>query len=112
MRRLGLRCCEALPVIGFAVAPGSEKFVTAQYSYRLLTNFTAPGDINSAFRSLKMPAVIIDGVQDELMLAEKYAEIVHDIAPKIEVKVLPGLNHMDMLHAPAALEAFLAAFRD
>jgi alpha-beta hydrolase superfamily lysophospholipase len=27
LRRLGLRCCEALPVIAFAVAPGSERFV-------------------------------------------------------------------------------------
>jgi pimeloyl-ACP methyl ester carboxylesterase len=110
LRPLGLRCCEALPVIAFAVAPGSEKFVTTRYSYRLLSNFAAPRDLAAAFHGLKAPTTIIAGSADELMLSDKYADVVHGIEPVIDVRIVPGLSHMDMLHAPPAIEAIGAAF--
>jgi pimeloyl-ACP methyl ester carboxylesterase len=112
LRHIGLRCCEELPVLAFAVAPGSEKFATGRYSFRLITNFGAPLDFNAAFRRLKAPTSIIAGSADELMLPDKYADIVHGIEPAIAVRILPGLNHMDMLHAPAAIEAISAAFTE
>jgi len=110
LRRLGFRCCEALPVIAFAVAPGSEKFVTTRYSYRLLTNFGPPRDLAAAFRRLKAPTTIVAGSADELMLSDKYADVVHGIEPAIDVRIVPGLSHMDMLHMPAAIDAISAAF--
>jgi pimeloyl-ACP methyl ester carboxylesterase len=109
LRRLGLRCCEALPVIAFAVAPGSEKFVTSRYSYRLLTNFSAPHDLAAAFHRLKAPTTIVAGSADELMLSDKYVDVVHGIEPAIDVRIVPGLSHMDMLHTPAAIDAISAA---
>jgi pimeloyl-ACP methyl ester carboxylesterase len=112
LRRLDLRCCEALPVIAFAVSPGSEKYVTARYSYRLLTNFGPPAELSAAFRQLKIPTTILAGGADELMLPDKYAEVIRGIEPPIEVRVLPGLTHMDMLHVPAAIEAIAAAFKE
>jgi pimeloyl-ACP methyl ester carboxylesterase len=105
LRRIHFRCCEALPVIAFALRPGAEKFVTTVYSFRLLANFGPPPDLHSAFRQLRMPATIILGADDELMLSDKYADIVAGVQPAIAVKVLPGLGHMDMLHAPAAIDA-------
>jgi pimeloyl-ACP methyl ester carboxylesterase len=110
LRRIGLPCCEALPVIAFAVNPGSEKFVTSRYSYRLLTNFGAPRDLAAAFRAVKAPTTIVAGSADELMVADKYADVVRGIEPAIDVHILPGLSHMDMLHAPAAIDAIGAAF--
>jgi pimeloyl-ACP methyl ester carboxylesterase len=112
LRRLDLRCCEALPAIAFAVSPGSEKHVTTRYSYRLLTNFGPPTDLSAAFRQLKTPMTIIAGGADELMFPDKYADVVRGIAPAIDVRVLPGLTHMDMLHMPAAIEAIAAAFKE
>ena len=112
LRRLDLRCCEALPVIAFAVSPGSEKYVAPGYSYRLLTNFGPPADLSAAFRQLKIPTTIITGGADELMLPDKYAEVVRGLEPPINVHVLPGLTHMDMLHMPAAIEGIAAAFKD
>jgi alpha-beta hydrolase superfamily lysophospholipase len=112
LRRLGLRCCEALHVIAFAVGPGSEKYVTSRYSYRLLTNFAAPRDLAAAFHALKAPTTIVAGSADELMLADKYADIVRGIEPAIDVRIVSGLSHMDMLHAPAAIEAISAAFTE
>ena len=112
LRRLGLRCCEELPVLAFAVAPGSEKFVTGRYSFRLITNFGAPFDLGAALHRLKAPTAIIAGSADELMLPDKYADVVHGVEPAIGVRIVPGLNHMDMLHAPAAIDAISAAFAE
>jgi len=112
LRRLHLPCCEALPVIAFAVAPGSEKKVTSQYSFRLLTNFGPPLDLSAAFHRLKMPTTILAGSADELMQSDKYADIVRGIEPAIDVKLLSGLGHMDMLHASAAIDAISAAFKE
>jgi pimeloyl-ACP methyl ester carboxylesterase len=111
LRRVGLTCCEALPVIAFAVAPGSEKYVTPVYSYRLLINFSAPPGLAAAFRRLNVPTTIIAGDKDELMQSDKYSEVVSGVEPAVNVQILPGLGHMDMLHAPAALEAISAVFK-
>jgi pimeloyl-ACP methyl ester carboxylesterase len=67
--------------------------------------------------ALKMPTTILAGAQDELMAADKYAEIVQGIAaqgnmPKIDVRLLPGLNHIDMLHAAPAIDALLTVFKE
>jgi pimeloyl-ACP methyl ester carboxylesterase len=112
LHRLDLTCCEALPVIAFAVAPNSQKYVTTQYSYRLLTNFGPPRDVGAAFHALKMPTTIIAGGADELMQSDKYADLVRGVEPAIDVKILPGLSHMDMLHVPAAVDAIGAAFQE
>jgi len=110
LQRLGLPCCDSLPIVAFATAPGEEKFVTNQYSFRLARNFGAPSDLGVTFHSLLRPTTIIAGAEDELMASDRYADIVRGIEPKIDVKILPGLGHMDMVHAPAALDAVLAAF--
>lgn len=110
LRRLHFRCCEALPVIAFALRAGAEKVATTVYSFRLLANFGPPPDLHTAFRRLKIPATIIAGGADELMLSDKYADIVAGLEPAIAVKIIPGLGHMDMLHAPASIEAIGDAF--
>jgi pimeloyl-ACP methyl ester carboxylesterase len=110
LHRAGLTCCEALPVIAYAVGSDAQKYVTPQYSFRLLANFSAPRDLDAAFRGLKMRTRIIVGGADELMVPQGYAAIVHGIEPAIDIKIVPGLGHMDMLHAPAAIDAIAAAF--
>ena len=111
LRRLGIECCESLPVIAFALPPAVEKYATTEYSFRLMSNFVAPPDLDTAFHKLKMPTTIIAGSADELMQSERYADVVRGVAPAIDVKIVPGLGHMDMMHAPAALDAISAAFR-
>jgi len=110
LRRLHFRCCEALPVIAFALRPGAEKFVTTRYSFRLLANFGPPPDLSAAFRRMKMPTTIIAGADDELMVPDKYADIVAGIEPAIPVRIVRGLGHMDMLHAQGAIDAISDAF--
>jgi pimeloyl-ACP methyl ester carboxylesterase len=108
LHRAGLSCCEALPVIAYAVGADARKYVTPQYSFRLLSNFAAPRRLDAAFHRLKIRTTIIAGGADELMVPQAYADIVRGVEPAIDVKILPGLGHMDMLHAPAAIDAIAA----
>jgi len=34
------------------------------------------------------------------------------IEPAIDIRIVPGLSHMDMLHAPTAIDAVAAAFKE
>jgi pimeloyl-ACP methyl ester carboxylesterase len=89
-----------------------EKYVTTRYSYRLLTNFGPPAALSEVFRKLKIPTTIVAGGADELLLPNKYADVVRGIEPAIDVHIVPGLTHMDMLHVPAAFDAIAAAFKE
>ncbi|WP_316229813.1 alpha/beta hydrolase [Bradyrhizobium sp. SZCCHNR1051] len=102
--RVGLRCCEALPALAFAVRPNSEKFVASTYSYRLFRNF-ATRDYKADLAAAKHPVTVIAGADDELMLADKYAGAVQAVAPGVDVKLIAGVNHMEIVSAPQAVSA-------
>lgn len=106
---MGITCCEALPVIAFALAPGSESVATPTYSYRLLSNFGAPEDYAGAFGAARGTVTIIAGEADTLMDSSKYADVVEGIDPEVGVQVLPGVDHMGLIHDPAALAAIVSA---
>jgi pimeloyl-ACP methyl ester carboxylesterase len=59
-----------------------------------------------------VPTTIIAGGADELMLSDKYADVVRGIEPAIDVRIVPALAHMDMLHKPTAIDAIAAAFKE
>jgi alpha-beta hydrolase superfamily lysophospholipase len=104
LRKLGINCCEALPVLAFAVPPNSENILVPVYSGRLMRNFATRGyrtDLAAATR----PVTIISGADDEMMLADKYAEVVHAVAPSVDVKLIDGVNHMGIVTVPKAVSA-------
>ncbi|MGJ4952366.1 alpha/beta hydrolase [Bradyrhizobium sp. HKCCYLS20291] len=104
LRRIGLPCCEALPALAFAVRPNSEKYVASTYSYRLLRNFATAG-YKADLAAAKHPVTLIAGADDELMLADKYADAMRAVAPAVDVKLIAGVNHMEIVSAPAAVSA-------
>jgi alpha-beta hydrolase superfamily lysophospholipase len=102
LRSIGIDCCEALPTLAFAVPAHSENFLASTYSYRLMRNFATRGykaDLAAATR----PVALISGADDELMLADKYADAVHAVAPKAAVKLIEGVDHMGIVSAPKAV---------
>ena len=102
LRKIGVNCCEALPTLAFAVPPNSEKILAPTYSDRLMRNFATRGyrlDLAAATK----PLTIISGADDELMLADKYAEAAHAVAPSVDVKLIDGVNHMGIVSNPAAV---------
>jgi pimeloyl-ACP methyl ester carboxylesterase len=96
LRRLGIDCCEALPTLAFAVPPNSESILAATYSYRLMRNFATRGYKND-FAATGNPVTLISGANDELMLADKYADVVHAVASSVEVRLIDGVDHMGVV---------------
>ena len=39
------------------------------------------------------------------MQADKYADAVHAVAPAVDVRLIPGVNHMEIVSAPQAVSA-------
>ena len=103
LRTVGITCCEALPVLAFAVPPNSEKNLVPAYSDRLMRNFATHRDFRSDLAAATKPLTIISGTDDELMLADKYAEAVRGVAPSVDVRLIDGVNHMGIVSNPAAV---------
>lgn len=104
LHRIGLECCEALPTLAFAVPPNSEPVLAATYTYRLMRNFATRG-YRSDFAAATRPVTLIAGADDELMIADKYADAVHAVAPSVEVKLIDGVDHMGIVGNPRAVAA-------
>jgi alpha-beta hydrolase superfamily lysophospholipase len=105
LRRLGIDCCEALPVLAFAVPPNSEKILTPAYSDRLMRNFANHVDFRDDLAAATKPLTIFSGADDELMIADKYVEAVRGITPPVNVKLIAGVNHIGIVSDPAAVSA-------
>jgi pimeloyl-ACP methyl ester carboxylesterase len=103
LRKLGIPCCEALPVLAFAVPPNSEKSLVPAYSDRLMRNFAVSGDFRRDLASVTKPLTVISGADDELMFADKYVEAMHGAAVPVDVKLITGVNHMGIVSAPKAV---------
>ena len=89
-------------MIAFAVPPNSTRILTAEYSFRLLSNFGAHRDYRADLQGAKAPLTLIAGANDELMLASKYDEAVRGTAATIDVKILENANHMDVVSTAGA----------
>jgi alpha-beta hydrolase superfamily lysophospholipase len=105
LRKIGIHCCGSLPVLAFAVPPSSEKIQTGVYSDRLMRNFANHPDYRGDFTAATRPMTIFSGADDELMLADKYAEAVRGITPSIDVKLIGGIDHMGIVTTPKAVSA-------
>ena len=104
LRKVGIDCCEALPTLAFAVPPDSGKILVPAYTERLRRNFGTDGyriDLAAATK----PLTIFSGADDELMIADKYAEAVSGITPAVDVKLIDGINHMGIVSTPRAVSA-------
>ena len=105
LRGIGVTCCEALPVLAFAVPPNSEKNLVGTYTDRLMRNFAVNGDYRRDLARAAGPITIISGADDELMFADKYAEVVREAKTPVDVKLIAGVNHMGIVSAPQAVSA-------
>jgi pimeloyl-ACP methyl ester carboxylesterase len=107
LRRMGIDWPQSLPVIAFAGAPETAMFVTSRYSFRLLVNYGPPPDWKGALQAAAGRIELIAGERDELMDAPVYRGVVAPLG--VRVTLLPGLDHMGVVHAPAALAAIREA---
>ena len=102
LRRLGIVCCESLPTVAFAVAPNTASILASTYSYRLMRNFASSRNYRDDLAAAGKPVTVLAGAADELMFPDKYGEAVGSHA---QVKLIDGVNHMEIVSAPAAVSA-------
>ena len=102
LRRLGIDCCDSLPVVAFAVPANTAKVLVPAYTERLRSNFGVHQDFRADLAAATRPVTIYCGANDELMVADKYAEAVRGVA-STNVKLIDGLNHMGIVSNPAAV---------
>ena len=107
LARFGIDWPQSLPVLAFATGPGAKKFVTDQYTFRLMTSYAAPDDWEGAFRRAKSPIDVIAGADDELMDAEAYRRVLTPLG--VRATVMPGVDHMGLCWRPEAIKAVVAA---
>jgi alpha-beta hydrolase superfamily lysophospholipase len=110
LERLGIDWPQSLPAIAFANAPEAKMFVTSQYSFRLLRNYTAPPDWRGAFARAKGRIAVVGGADDELMDAEAYRRVLPQLGAA--VTIVPGVDHMGIVYRPEAIKAILAAMAE
>jgi pimeloyl-ACP methyl ester carboxylesterase len=104
LRRFGIDCCDALPAVAFAVPRNSGNSLVPAYTERLRSNFGVHRDFRTDLAAAKNPVTIYCGADDELMVADKYAEAVRGvIAPPVNVRLIDGINHMGIVSNPAAV---------
>jgi pimeloyl-ACP methyl ester carboxylesterase len=107
LRRIGVDWPQGLPVIAFANLPEAAPFVTLRYSFRLLANYGPPPDWKGALQGAAGRIELIAGENDELMDAPAYRTAIAPLG--VRVSLLPGVDHMGIVHAPAALAAIREA---
>jgi alpha-beta hydrolase superfamily lysophospholipase len=105
LRKIGIDCCGAMPVLAFAVPANSAKVLVPTYSDRLMRNFANHPDFRTDLAAATKPLTIFSGADDELMLADKYAEAVRGHTPAVNVRLIAGVNHMGIVCDPAAVSA-------
>jgi len=71
----------------------------------LRSNFGVHRDFRTDLAAATKPVTIYSGANDELMVADKYAEAVRGVAPRVNVKLIDGINHMGIVSNPAAVSA-------
>ena len=107
LRRIGVDWAQSLPVLAFANPPEAAPFVTLRYSYRLMTDYAAAWDWRAAFLAARGKFALVAGADDELMDPAAYRDVLEPLGVKVEI--VPGVDHMGMVHQPAALAAMVAA---
>ena len=82
-------------------------FVTSQYSFRLLQNYTAPPDWKGAFERARGRVAVVAGADDELMNVEAYGRELPPLG--VPVTIVRGVDHMGIVYRPEAIKAIVAA---
>ena len=102
--QIGINCCEALPVLAFAVPPNSEKTLVSTYTDRLMRNFAVQRRFPP--RSRRRDKAAHDHRRRRRRI-DAGGQICRSRAWRrsvaVDVKLIDGINHMGIVAAPKAV---------
>lgn len=105
LSRVGIEAFDGLPVIAFSVPPNMRNVQTAEYSYRMVRNFGPSDDYLGDLRRTPGRVYLLAGRKDELFYTNRYAPLMKPVRADLDVTIVPGMGHMDMIVKPEALAA-------
>jgi pimeloyl-ACP methyl ester carboxylesterase len=109
LNQIGIHWFDGLTTIAFAVPPGNPN-LTGAYSFRLMWNL-ANRDYLGGLRHTRKPMTLIAGANDEQFRADQYAQLLTPANRDLVVRIIPGLDHVDMITNPVGLTAIRQAFQ-
>jgi len=104
LSRFGIHTFDGLSVLAFAVPPENRNVQTAFYSWRMLQNFGPTSHYLDDLRHAPGRVLLLAGASDEIFYSDRYAALLKPVRSDLDVTLLPGLGHMDMMVKTAALE--------
>jgi hypothetical protein len=108
LNALGLHALDGLEAITFA-APPEEAWMTRRYSYRLLMSFGTRHP-RAALARARRPVVLVAGADDEQFHTDRYADELRPARPDLDIRLVPGLGHVDLITEAGGLDAIEAAY--
>jgi len=109
--RAGIHWFDGLPVVCYAVSPQNTEG-TGCYSYRLTANFGTGRHYEAYLSNIHRPASLLVGSADEQVVADQFAPLMRRLNLHIPITIVPGMKHVDMIRAPAALQMVVGAIAE
>jgi hypothetical protein len=75
-------------------------------------NFGPPRDVEVALQRAQAdgrPVAVLDGSLDEVMVADRYAPFLRGLAPTVNVQIVMGVTHTEMVSDGRGLDAAVTA---
>jgi len=107
----GIRTFNSLPVLRFAVNENAKAILTPEYSYALAINFGPQRDYLANLRNMHQPFRILIGENDEVYYPERFAEVLKQAGKDTPVTMVPGVDHIQLILSPVALERSIEALK-
>ena len=108
----GVRTFNSLPVLRFAVSENTKAILTPEYSYALTMNFGPQRDYLADLRNMHEPFSILIGANDEVYYPDRFADVLKQAGKNRPVTVIPGVDHIQLILAPIAVEKSIEALKN
>jgi alpha-beta hydrolase superfamily lysophospholipase len=109
LNRFGITAWNHLPVMRFGLNDAAQALLTPSYDYTLATNFRPNDDYQADIRRLPAGVRLLAGTDDELFEATRFDAVFADAGHPAAVALIPGVNHIGLTLAPAAVQAVVRA---
>jgi alpha-beta hydrolase superfamily lysophospholipase len=100
----GVRACNGLPVVRFALDEYGRKHLTPSYSYNLAQNYQPWRDWRANLRAARQPMRLMAGQEDEVFRADRFAEALREAGAAASATLVPGVGHVGLTLDPAAIQ--------
>lgn len=111
LNSIGVRIFNGLPVLNFALDEKAKAVLTPHYSYNLALDFEPRRDYRANIRAMGQPCRLVAGQDDEVFHTDRFAEVFKDEGKEVPVTLVPGVGHISLILAPAAVQAAVAQVR-